>query len=156
MRRDYLAGPPARMTVRSCREATQRPQFGRVHQRRDEVVSAQTLLRFELDHEHWAVQADLVMEIQRAALPVAMRDGPRLVRGLVNVRGEMVPLVDLRATLRLPARPLRASDQLVICRIGQRTLCFAVDRAIDLIEIEAEPGAADRLRVIPDLAALLE
>lgn len=144
------------MTVRSCREATQRPLFGRVHQRRDGVVSAQTLLRFELDHEDWAVQADLVTEIQRAALPVAMRDGPRLVRGLVNVRGEMVPLVDLRATLRLPARPLRASDQLVICRIGQRTLCFAVDRAIDLIQIEPEPDRAGGVRVIPDLAALLE
>src|SRR5687767_4061653 len=100
------------MTVRSCREGPQSPLFGRVHQRRDEVVSAQTLLRFELDHEHWAVQADLVTEIQRAALPVAVREGPRLMRGLVNVRGELVPLMDLRATLRLPPRPLRASDQI--------------------------------------------
>ena len=156
MRRDYLAGPTERMTVRSCREGPHSPLFPHVPRRRDEVVSAQALLRFELDHEHWAVQADLVTEIQRAALPVATRDRPRLVRGLVNVRGEMVPLMDLRATLRLPARPLRASDQLVICRIGERTLCFAVDRAIDLIEIEAEGGAADGLRVIPDLAALLE
>ena len=119
-------------------------------------MSAQTLLLFELDHEHWAVHADLVTEIQRAALPVAMRDGPPLVRGLVNVRGEMVPLMDLRATLRLPARALRASDQLVICRIGQRTLCFAVDRAIDLIEIGSNAGVTDGVRVIPDLAALLE
>lgn len=156
MRRDYLGGPTERMTVRSCREGPGSPLFPHGHRRRDGVVSAQTLLRFELDHEHWAVQADLVTEIQRAALPVAMRDGPRLVRGLVNVRGEMVPLMDLRATLRLPARPLRASDQLVICRIGQRTLCFAVDRTIDLIEIEPEPDAAGGLRVIPDLAALLE
>lgn len=144
------------MTVRSCREGLQSPLFPHVHRRHDEVVSAQTLLRFELDHEPYAVHADLVREIQRAALPVAVRDGPPLVRGLVNVRGELVPLMDLRAMLRLPARPLRASDQLVICRIGQRTLCFAVDRAIDVIASESSAGAADGVRVISDLAALLE
>ena len=144
------------MTVRSCRDGPQRPLFGGVHPRRDEVVSAQTLLRFELDHEQYAVQADFVREIQRAALPVAFQDGPPPLRGLVNVRGELVPLMDLRSTLRLPARPLRASDQLVICRIGQRTLCFVVDRTIDLIESEPEAGAAAGLHVIRDLAVLLQ
>lgn len=139
------------------------------------AVSTQTLLRFALDHEIYAVRADLVREIQRAALPVVLPDGPPIVRGLLNVRGELVPLVDLRAKLRLPARPLRASDQLVICRIRRRTLSFAVDRAIDLVEIEADrltaadtvvrggrrmadqvARLADGLMVIPDLEALLD
>lgn len=41
----------ARMTVRSCRADAKRPLFRHVHQRRDEVVSAQTLLRFALDQQ---------------------------------------------------------------------------------------------------------
>jgi chemotaxis signal transduction protein len=65
------------------------------------------------------------------------------------VRGELIPLMDLRAVLRLPARPIRASDELVICRLGRRTLCFAVDRVIELTEMRSE-------LVIPDLAALLD
>jgi purine-binding chemotaxis protein CheW len=138
-------------------------------------VSAQTLLRFELDSEIYAVAADLVREIHRAALPAALPDAPPIVRGLLNVRGELVPLVDLRAKLRLPARPLRASDHLVVCRVRQRTLCFAVDRARDLIDIDSDRITAaealvrggrrmadhvarlpDGLMVIPDLAALLD
>jgi purine-binding chemotaxis protein CheW len=112
-------------------------------------VSAQTLLSFELDQERYGVSADLVQEVQRAALPVALPNAPPAVRGLLNVRGELIPLIDLRATLRLPARPLRASDQLVICRVGERTLCFAVDRAIELTETRSD-------LLIPDLSAVLD
>jgi chemotaxis signal transduction protein len=137
------------MTVRSCRQGAEQPLFRHVHQRRDEVVSAQTLLSFELDQERYGVSADLVREVQRAVLPAALPNAPPMVRGLLNVRGELIPLIDLRATLRLPARPLRASDQVVICSIGKRTLCFAVDRAIELTEMRSD-------LVIPDLTALFD
>lgn len=137
------------MTVRSCHQDTESPLFPHVHQRRDEVVSAQTVLRFELDQQSYGVGADLVREVQRAALPAALPNAPPVVHGLVNVRGELIPLIDLRTALGLPARPLRASDQLVICRVGERTLCFAVDRAIDLIATPSD-------LVIPDLTALLD
>jgi purine-binding chemotaxis protein CheW len=138
-------------------------------------LSVLLLLRFELDHERYAVRSDAVREVQRAALPAALPNAPPIVRGLLNVRGELVPLVDLRARLRLPERPLRATDHLVICRVGGRTLGFAVDRAIDFIEIESERVTAtdtvvsagrrlsdriarlpDGLLLIPDLAALLD
>jgi purine-binding chemotaxis protein CheW len=116
-----------------------------------------------------------VREVQRAALPAALPGAPAIVSGLLNVRGELVPVVDLRARLRLPARPLRASDHLVFCRIRDRTLCFAVDRAIDLVEIDPDrvgttenvvgggrrmadhvARLADGLMVIPNLTALLD
>ena len=138
-------------------------------------VSVRLLLRFELDHERYAVSSELVREVQRAALPAALPNAPPIVQGLLNVRGELVPLVDLRAKLRLPERPLRATDHLVICRVHERTLCFAVDRAIDILEIESDrviametvasagrrmsdhvARLADGLMLIPDLAALLD
>jgi chemotaxis signal transduction protein len=137
------------MTVRSCRGSPKRPLFPHVQQRRGAVVSAQTLLCFELDQKRFGVSTDLVREVQRAALPAALPNAPPVVRGLLNVRGELIPLMDLRAVLRLPARPIRASDELVICRLGRRTLCFAVDRVIELTEMRSE-------LVIPDLAALLD
>ena len=68
------------MTVRSCREGARRPQFRHVPQRRDEVVSAQTLLSFELDQERYGVSADLVREVQRAVLPVALPNAPPVVQ----------------------------------------------------------------------------
>jgi purine-binding chemotaxis protein CheW len=139
------------------------------------MSSTETLLRFQLDQETYAVRAHLVREVQRAALPATLPGAPAIVSGLLNVRGEMVPVVDLRARLRLPARPLRASDHLVFCRIRDRTLCFAVDRAIDLVAIDTDHVRAtetvvgggrrmadhvarlpDGLMVIPNLAALLD
>jgi purine-binding chemotaxis protein CheW len=139
------------------------------------MSAIETLLRFQLDHETYAIRAHLVREVQRAALPAALPGAPAIVSGLLNVRGELVPVVDLRARLRLPARPLRASDHLVFCRIRDRTLCFAVDRAIDLVEIDPDrvgttenvvgggrrmadhvARLADGLMVIPNLTALLD
>jgi purine-binding chemotaxis protein CheW len=91
------------------------------------------VLLFELDGLRVAVFAAEVQEVLRAAAPAALPRAPAAVLGVLNVRGTLVPVLDLRARFRLPPRSLRHTDHLLVVRPRDaRTCAIAVDRAASL------------------------
>lgn len=95
------------------------------------------LVQFELDGHRLAIPATAVVEIVRAATPSPLPGAPEVVLGLLNLRGAMVPVFDVRARLGFPARALRASDHLVIADAGPRRVALVVDRVRSVIEVAA-------------------
>ena len=103
----------------------------------------------------------------------ALPGAPRGVEGVVDVRGEVLPVIDVRQRLGLAHRPPAVTDHLVIARTPERTVALRVDRAVsfetrdmtDVRPVEAgQPTAehvkgvartADGLLVIVDIAAFL-
>lgn len=49
--------------------------------------------------------------------------------GILDLHGEIVPVINLRRRFRLPERPIALSDQFVIARTGRLTLALVVDGA---------------------------
>jgi purine-binding chemotaxis protein CheW len=95
-------------------------------------VVAQDILLFELDGHRCAVPAACVDQVINAVTIHPLPGAPEIVSGVINVRGRIVPVVDLRKRLGLPSRPLRASDHLVLVRLDDQRLAFVVDRALGL------------------------
>src|SRR5687767_15718888 len=60
---------------------------------------------------------------------------PEIVEGVVNVRGTIVPVFDLRGRFALPPRPIEPGQHLVILGTGSRTVAVRVDAAEDFISI---------------------
>ena len=56
------------------------------------------------------------------------------VRGVIRVRGEIVPVIDLRVRLGLGEAPLRATDELVICRAHRRRLALVAEEVTAVVE----------------------
>jgi purine-binding chemotaxis protein CheW len=74
---------------------------------------------------------DRVQEVLRSAPMTPVPLAPRAVRGLINLRGEIVTVVDLRKPLQLPdAEP--ASPTLVVVRDGSSIMTLAVDAIEDV------------------------
>ncbi len=96
---------------------------------------------FRLDEKLYAVPVEHVQEVLRSAVVTRVPLAPRAVRGLINLRGEIVTVVDLRQPLQLPsAKP--ASPTLVVVRDGASSLTLAVDAIEDVTwtrEEEFEP-----------------
>jgi len=61
------------------------------------------VLTFALAGERCAIAAEDVREVLRAALPARLPKAPDVVAGVLNVRGELVPLLDIRGRFGLPA-----------------------------------------------------
>lgn len=90
-----------------------------------------------------AFLAAAVDEVLPAALPVPLPGAPDVVEGLLDVRGEAVPVLDVRRRFGLPPRPLELADCLVLLRTGGRRLALRVDEAVTLAEV-------DRTELTPD------
>jgi len=105
------------------------------------------LLLFTLDSHRFALPLDRVREIVHAVEITPLAGAPGVVEGVVDVRGAVVPVLDVRARFRLPARPVRLSDHLVLAEGAGRLVALRVDRAVGMEEVPPEamtmPGAND-------------
>ncbi|HEX5661572.1 MAG TPA: chemotaxis protein CheW [Polyangiales bacterium] len=134
---------------------------------RDQIV----VLVFEIDGHRYGVDTDAVEEIVRAVLPTRLPKAPPVIMGLVNVRGEALPLVDLRLRFALPLRPLGVHEVFVIVSARGRRCALRADAARELVRVPRESVApaparsryaagtaalADGLLVICELDAFLE
>ena len=95
------------------------------------------VLMFELGDRRYGLLAADVRELVRAVAVVPLPGAPPVVEGVINVRGRVVPVLDVRARLRLPAKPVEPADHLVVARAGGRLVALRVDRATDLVRLAA-------------------
>lgn len=97
------------------------------------------VLRFDLGELRCAVPLTHVREVQRAVAVTPLPGAPPVIEGVIDVRGTVVPVVDLGVRLGVPARPVRASQSLVLVWTGARTVALRVD-GVHWLEA-LEPGA---------------
>ena len=135
--------------------------------------SLREVLICEIDGGRYAFPSASIREILRAATVAPLPRAPGVVEGALNIRGEIVPVLDIRRRLRLPPRAMGMSDHLVVVALHGRSAAVRVDRAVQLAGIAPEaiehaggldparPGAdevartPDGLLVFIDLAALV-
>jgi purine-binding chemotaxis protein CheW len=99
------------------------------------------VLLFTLEAHRYALATRDVRELLRAVRLTPLPRAPAVVEGLLNLRGELLPVLDLRRRFRLPPRPLSSADHLIVARAGARHVALRVDRAEGLLTLE--PGIFD-------------
>ncbi len=91
-------------------------------------MPAYELLMTSLDEKPLAVQVSTILEVVNAVETTGFIDKPEGVIGLINLRGDIVPVHDLRHYIGVPRRELLASDQIVVIADGDAKVGVAVDR----------------------------
>lgn len=105
------------------------------------------ILLVDVAGEQFGINAADVLEVTRAVAVTPVRGAPECVDGVIDVRGTMVPLIDLRRRLGRPTRPIQLEEHLVVVRVPTpRTVAFRVDRALDLIALS--PGELVSARAV--------
>lgn len=97
----------------------------------------QEVLLFTLERQRYGLPVEDVRELVRAARLTHLPQAPDVVEGLLNLRGELLPVLDLRRRFRHPARPLSPMDHFIVARAGPRPVALRVDRAEGLHIIAA-------------------
>jgi purine-binding chemotaxis protein CheW len=95
------------------------------------------VLTFEVGGRRYGLPAADVRELLRAVAVVPLPGAPPIVEGVINVRGRIVPVLDVRARLRLPPKPVEPADHLIVARAGGRLVALRVDHATDLVRLDA-------------------
>ncbi|MFP3940566.1 MAG: chemotaxis protein CheW [Thermoanaerobaculia bacterium] len=104
----------------------------------------ETWVRFRLHGETYALPVSHVREIVRVESITRVPGGPREIRGVTNVRGRVIPVVDLRVRLELPRSEIAPEGRVLVAEARGRPIGLLVDavRAVerlDLLAVEAPP-----------------
>lgn len=89
-----------------------------------------------------------VLEVQEVIRPQPITRvplGPRAVKGLINLRGQIVTAIELRERLALPPRPAEREAMNVVIRTDDGAVSLLVDEIGDVIEVEE-----DRREALPE------
>src|SRR5712691_1545675 len=106
------------------------------------------ILVFEVARQRFGVLSADVQELARAVTLVPLPKAPAIVEGVINVRGRVVPVLDIRSRFRLPAKAAEHSDHLLLAQAGERLVALRVERALDLARIGARQ-IEDARRIVP-------
>ena len=99
---------------------------------------SQWLVIFSLDDVHYALYLTVVDRVVPAVAVTRLPKAPDIVRGLINVRGSIIPLINVRKRFSLPERKLNLDDQIIIAQTSKRPVGLVVDRVLNIIEYSPE------------------
>lgn len=75
-----------------------------------------------------------MQRVVRAAAITPLPQAPEIVLGILDLQGQVIPVINLRKRFRLPERELGCEDQFVVARSGARTLALVVDGTESVME----------------------
>jgi purine-binding chemotaxis protein CheW len=92
-------------------------------------------LLFRLGDEEYGVPIDRVQSIEELQKIVAVPDMPHYVRGVINLRGTVIPVVDLRLRFGMPFRDYDDRTCIIIIEAQSRVVGFIVDTVSEVHQI---------------------
>ena len=98
------------------------------------------LVGFVVADELFGVDILMVQEIIKNINITAIPDSPDFIVGVINLRGNIIPIIDLKKRLKLVAKKESKSDDvwIVVLNISGRVTGFIVDRVTRVIKVQAE------------------
>ena len=104
------------------------------------------LIIFTLNEQRYALYLSVVERIFRIVEMTPLPKAPKIVLGVVNVEGRIVPVLDIRKRFRLPERDVDLSDRLIIVRTSRYVVALAADTVTGVVErSEEEVVAAEKI-----------
>ena len=106
-----------------------------------------------LDGWRCGLELGAVVEVVSAVETTPLPKAPDVVMGVVSVRGEILPVVDVRSRFRLPPRAVRPSDRFLVARSRTRHLVLPLDDVVGVTEV-GDDGIVTPGTVVPGLELL--
>ncbi len=94
------------------------------------------LVCFRLGDEQYALDMARVHEVLRLVPITRVPQMPDFVLGAVNVRGNIIPVLDLRRKFALAERSLNEKAKLIVIDTRETPICFVADELLDNIKVE--------------------
>ena len=110
------------------------------------MALAQQFCTFFLDGHFFGTPVPQVQEVIQYQVMTRVPLAPSVVSGMINLRGQIVPAIDLRRRLGLPARPPDKLPMNVVVRTAEGAVSLLVDEIGDVIEVEALESPPETLQ----------
>jgi purine-binding chemotaxis protein CheW len=106
-----------------------------ISESKNESTDLLQLVSFMIGNEEYAVDILFVQEINRMMQITAVPNAPGYVDGVINLRGRVIPVIDLRYKLGLAKREHDKNTRIIVVEIKGKTVGFIVDAVKEVIRI---------------------
>lgn len=113
--------------------------------------SGNEFLTFRLGAEEYGIDILKVQEIRSYEPPTRIANSPQFVKGVVNLRGVIVPIVDLRLKLACEKAEYNSFTVVIVLNVKGRVVGAVVDSVSDVLEL-----SADSIKPAPEMASAVE
>ena len=112
---------------------------------------AREYLTFRLDQEEYGIDILKVQEIRGYEPPTRVADAPPFIKGVVNLRGTIVPIVDMRLKFNCSKAEYNSFTVVIILHLRQRIVGIVVDSVSDVMELQPES-----IKAAPDIDSVID
>jgi purine-binding chemotaxis protein CheW len=112
---------------------------------------ANEFLTFRLGKEEYGIEILKVQEIRGWEQPTTIANAPAFIKGVINLRGTIVPIVDMRIKFNLGEASYDTFTVVIILNVAGRIVGMVVDSVSDVITLGAE-----QVRPAPNFSAAFD
>jgi purine-binding chemotaxis protein CheW len=112
---------------------------------------AREYLTFRLDKEEYGIDILKVQEIRGYEPPTRIANAPAFIKGVVNLRGTIVPIVDMRLKFNCDQADYNSFTVVIILNLRNRVVGIVVDSVSDVLEL-----SPDHIKAAPDIESVID
>lgn len=112
---------------------------------------ANEFLTFRLGKEEYGMEILKVQEIRSWEEPTTIANAPAFIKGVINLRGIIVPIVDMRIKFNLSEANYDTFTVVIILNVAGRVVGMVVDSVSDVITL-----ASEQIRPTPDFSSIFD
>ncbi|HWI63786.1 MAG TPA: chemotaxis protein CheW [Symbiobacteriaceae bacterium] len=103
---------------------------------------------FRLMGQLFGAAIDVVREVNYLTPVTRLPNTPEFVEGVIDLRGEVLPVIDLRKRLHLPPREADAEARLMVLNLGERAAALIVDGVDQVLTLNTDQIVPPDARVV--------
>jgi purine-binding chemotaxis protein CheW len=96
------------------------------------------LVTFAIEEEEFAVDILNIQGINRMVEVTRVPNAPSFVEGIINLRGQVIPIIDLRKRLLMPPREYDKQTRFIVVEFSNRVIGFIVDSVHEVLRINKD------------------
>jgi purine-binding chemotaxis protein CheW len=94
-----------------------------------------TLIVFSLGDAEYALPVQQIVEALRMVAITPMPESPESIAGVINLRGRVIPILDLRRRLGLPPCPFELRNPILVAADNRRFVGLVVDEVVQMLTL---------------------
>lgn len=107
-------------------------------------------LLFELNNYKFAFDVAKIDRIARSVEVTSLPNAPDIVLGVINVQGNIMPVIDIRKRFGFPEKKVGINDFMIIGKVKELSIALIIDNVDEIIEISADK-IIDQKNVLPGI-----
>lgn len=96
------------------------------------------LVSFKLSDETYGIEITKIREIILVGEITRVPETPHYIKGLINLRSSVIPVIDLRARFGLPETELTQDSRIMVLNVGRRTIGIVVDSVSEVLRVSED------------------